>query len=436
MEQVGWYGFEIATAIIEAVIFFGFIYKVSLGLRRLLYQMLIGMGIYALLIILGDKMEVPPLLKLSIIMLVSGGISYYLFIIEKKKVILAVVYYMTTILVSETLVMGLLMGIHGYEDTNIFLQQNMMHIQGVLIVRIVSVLILYFGIRLFQPLRGKWNRKEAFIIILQTFAYVAVLLLFMELSRVYGNMEGVLPFLFSGMALICIIAYSLCLETTDRYFSSQAKIQEDIRQEEIVKRKQQYLQLKTEADERIQRLYHDMKGHILALEGMQKYHLDGTESYLAEVKKSLYEYETFLDSGCDVLDMVLHERREELLKKEIELDICMEKGCLAGYNPFQLCTIFNNAIDNAAEALLHCDCGEKSIRVDVRSMKKKVGLLFSNACEVPPEKDEKGRLVTRKKNKKLHGIGMKNIREMVMQNNGEISFGWDNGVFELYIVLH
>lgn len=435
MEEVGWYGFEIATAILEGVIFFGFLDRVSFGLRQTLCRMLIGIGIYALLIVVGDGLETPPLVKLSIIMFVSYCLSRYLFVIENKKAVLAVLYYMTTILVSETLVMGILMGIHGYEETGIFLQQNTIHIQGVLLVRIFSVIILFFGIRLFQPMRGKWSKRETFIVALQTFAYVAVLLLFMELSRVYGSMGGVLPFLFSGMALICMLAYSLCLEMTDRYFESQAKKQEEIRQEELLKRSQQYIQLRADADKRVQKLYYDMKGHILALEGMKKYNIAGEKEYLENVKKSLHEYERFFNSGNDILDMVLFERKEELRKREIDLEICMEERCLSEYNPFQLCTIFNNAIDNAAEAIESCNAEDKSIQIDVRRRRNKVSVLFTNASKNPLKGNSGGKLLTSKKDKRFHGLGMDNIKDMVMRNNGELSFGWENGIFKLFIIL-
>ena len=100
-----------------------------------------------------------------------------------------------------------------------------------------------------------------------------------------------------------------------------------------------------------------------------------------------------------------------------------------------ICNIFGNALDNAIENVALVEDEEKRL-IHMRVFAQGTLLIRSvtNYCTHDIEKKH-GYPVTTKADKKNHGFGIKSIDYAVKKYNGSISFGIENDMFELKILI-
>ncbi|EGT3617386.1 sensor histidine kinase, partial [Clostridium perfringens] len=109
------------------------------------------------------------------------------------------------------------------------------------------------------------------------------------------------------------------------------------------------------------------------------------------------------------------------IKNKINLKVFIDFSDVNFMEYFDICTIFSNCIDNAIEAC-------KKIREHERRYIYIKGVCVNNFYVVKIENSKtnkiqklKGEFLTDKKDKFLHGIGLKNIKSALEKYDGEIS---------------
>ena len=120
-------------------------------------------------------------------------------------------------------------------------------------------------------------------------------------------------------------------------------------------------------------------------------------------------YETQNKTGNRILDAVLTNKSMVCQKREIELKVIIEGQSLSFMDDMDISALFGNMLDNAIESVSRQKEKEKRlIWLYVSREKQFVRIRTENYC------DEKirfrnGMPVTTKKDKRLHGYGMKSI---------------------------
>ncbi len=104
-------------------------------------------------------------------------------------------------------------------------------------------------------------------------------------------------------------------------------------------------------------------------------------------------------------------------------------------SPIFLCLLLGNALDNALEAVLRMEEGEKFISIEGKLMKNDF-LVFriSNSFNGQIEKNADGKIMTHKRGSG-HGIGLSSIKEIAKEHRGWVSYDYDECVFNLKIML-
>ena len=103
-------------------------------------------------------------------------------------------------------------------------------------------------------------------------------------------------------------------------------------------------------------------------------------------------------------------------------------------NTDDMVVILGNLLDNAIEA---CERAEfpKYINLFMNYEKGCLILNVRNSFDKVINK-EYGEFVTRKKDKSLHGLGLKNVKNTVGKYNGMIEFASDEKEFSVNIILY
>lgn len=174
---------------------------------------------------------------------------------------------------------------------------------------------------------------------------------------------------------------------------------------------------------------HDMKHQIS--------HITSTTDpdAIRELEQIISVYDSSLQTGNEILDVCLMEKKLLCEKNSIKLDCIANGQCLSFMQPSDLFSLFGNALDNAMEAVCKLDDVEK--RIIFVSVKEELGMAIIHV-----ENNYTGELImadgiprTSKDDEFYHGYGVKSIRMVVEKYDGNMALLPQNGIFNLNISI-
>lgn len=194
----------------------------------------------------------------------------------------------------------------------------------------------------------------------------------------------------------------------------------------------------------IRRLKHDMANHLQVLSALppeeQKRYFDGLAQNPAFTQTLHY---------CDdaTVNAVLATKENQLNRYGIRLSCFIDIPKELPFSPADICALFANALDNAAEACRKTSENDKKIILESKAQKG----LFCLKVVNPTEKSGKeikyhmsgtdshnpdaSIPATTKPDKRAHGLGLQSMREVVSRYQGEMELKTENGMAELFLYM-
>ena len=190
-----------------------------------------------------------------------------------------------------------------------------------------------------------------------------------------------------------------------------------------------YYQDKLKDEERIRSIYHDMKNHLLVLEGSQS--TEVTRQMAKEIRSQIADYENYIHTGNNFLDILIKDKAEKAREKHIDFSASIDFGGIDFIEPLDVSTLFGNGIDNAIEASEKLSEEQRVILVKAGKVQNFVSILVENNCSDEAHTDGH----TTKEDKFLHGFGISNMQKAAEKYNGTCTTAQANGKFTLKILL-
>ena len=182
-------------------------------------------------------------------------------------------------------------------------------------------------------------------------------------------------------------------------------------------------------------LIHDIKHHLNVINSMAEN--EDLKQYLKSLQLQEYLNNHQKLTGNKIIDVIIHQKSE----------ICRNKGINFSFSPnnikfefvdeTDICCILSNLLDNAIEATEKSS--EKLLNIEFFSNNER-NLFFieiENSCDSSPSMKD-GHLMTTKKDKNKHGIGIYSVEKTVSKYNGEMYFKYDEDTkkFRISVMLH
>ena len=190
-----------------------------------------------------------------------------------------------------------------------------------------------------------------------------------------------------------------------------------------------YYQDKLKAEERIRSIYHDMKNHLLVLEGSQG--TDTTRQIARELRSQIADYENYIHTGNHFLDILIKDKTEKAREQHIDFSASIDFEGIDFIEPLDISALFGNGIDNAVEASEKLPEEQRVILVKAGKVQNFVSILVENNCSDEAHTDGH----TTKADKFLHGFGISNMQKAAETYNGTCTTAQANGKFTLKILL-
>lgn len=196
---------------------------------------------------------------------------------------------------------------------------------------------------------------------------------------------------------------------------------------------QEHIQLLLEDDERRRRLKHDLRAHMLALNTYaQKGELKNVQEYLQKMEESFCVEQAKRYTGILGVDAIINDIHKKATAESIDWSF---EGTLKNTTEiavFDWCVLFSNLLTNALEATRECNV-EKRIEVKISNIQEKVVLIVRNTCSENVVGTERPQTI--KQDKINHGLGLKNVEEIIKKRDGTSNYEALNGWFEVTVIM-
>lgn len=288
-------------------------------------------------------------------------------------------------------------------------------------VNIIVALCLHFLLRNFSYSL----RKSDFVIVL---LFELVIFLFYNKSTVYFII-GEYNETFDLIVMLLSTAFLFLFLYLKNNYYLRGQEQRDKLQIAQLQQQYAYYQDKLKEEERIRSIYHDMKNHLLVLEGSQG--TDGTRKMAQKLRSQIADYENYIHTGNDFLDIIIRDKAEKAREKQIDFSAFIDFSSIDFIDPLDISTLFGNAIDNAIEASEKLPEEQRVILIKAGKVQDFVSILIENNCLIQAHTNDH----TTKSDDFLHGFGISNMKKAAEKYGGTCTTTQKNGKFILKILL-
>lgn len=318
---------------------------------------------------------------------------------------------------------------------------------------IVCNLLIFLIVCSFNKLKNLSINKKYYLYIAITIIINILILLFLKeaSNSIYGYYSLVtdnhikinqsklfMPFVnFADFALPNIIVASnivfiLSLIKLLKYTQEKAKI--EVLNEKIDMQYNYYLNIK-ESQERVKRLYHDINNHITNIKVIQNKN-DEVDTYIDSINKEIKDFESIYNTGNVILDIILNEKSKLCKKNNIDLLCNIDFSKCNFIEMIDVSSIFSNLIDNAIEACEKIEDKELKKYISIRgTIVKSYYIIQSQNSKINKVISKNSKILTSKKDKYLHGLGIESIKSSIKKYDGELDIQTDENKFKTTIYI-
>jgi len=177
--------------------------------------------------------------------------------------------------------------------------------------------------------------------------------------------------------------------------------------------------------------WHDFKHHLAALKGlvsMEKY--SKIPSYIDSLLTTAYKETALCHSGCDIIDAIINYKAAEAAEHGIKFSFGVKLHVVPNISPVDICGALANQIDNALDACLQMPVSTScEINIVIKQVENFMFFRVENTVDHDPFDDNADLTSTKKDDSGLHGLGLRNIRDITEKYNGTLRNEYRDGYF-------
>ncbi|MCI8991693.1 MAG: GHKL domain-containing protein [Eubacterium sp.] len=262
--------------------------------------------------------------------------------------------------------------------------------------------------------KSTWLLVDALLLISSVAVYTIISFIPEEHFVIYLLCAAAVAACFGGILLVAYIS----------------RLEQIAGEAERLKMQHEYYLEKQKEEERVRRVYHDMKNHLLVLE--QQGNTAESVQAAGKLLRQIEEYEDYIHTGNDILDIILKEKSHEMREKQIDFSVTADLSRSEFLETLDISTMFGNGLDNAIEASEKLPEDQRAVLLKAGKVQNFVSIVIENKC-LEEAAVRKGR--TTKKDRLFHGLGIYNMKKAAGKYGGQLNMDCADGKFVLKILI-
>lgn len=327
------------------------------------------------------------------------------------------------LIIASEMVAGLIMSaIYGLNVADV--QENIgLYIQGVA----SSKLILLGFCRAFSHRRNKkyvklYWQTVVMLIALPISSFIVLAVLSNFIFGINDISSIVLVTIASALLLISNLIVFFVFDYLEKQKAKEMEISMHSLQLEM--EKQYYLDL-TNKYIMSNKTFHDLKHKLYAIETLMNDDFDLAKAEIKSACDIVESAQNMKYTGNDAVDSLLNSKVAVAKDKGVDVKITSMVADFSRFKIIDICVILGNIFDNAISATCQLD-DNKTIIIEIKQVVEKISITMTN----PINENKKV-----KRDKYLHGYGLKSVHEIVDKYDGDCRYGTQDEKFIINILL-
>lgn len=233
----------------------------------------------------------------------------------------------------------------------------------------------------------------------------------------------------AGILVINLMIFYLYNAIIDAY----RKLEENAAYEIQIASYANQLEVLGQTEETVNALRHDMKHHLAELYAMSKESAN-TEivAYISDMQEFMVNDSEYVRSGNKEIDSIFNYMLGKANKLLDRVEYKMNIPSTMNIKPFDITVLFGNLMENAIDAAVKSE-NEKWVYVSLQYEK---GMLFIEIKNSYLKINNNGGEYLSTKIGKGHGIGLRNVKQIVSSYQGTMEITDSGNVFDVKILLY
>lgn len=284
------------------------------------------------------------------------------------------------------------------------------------------------------------DEKVKFLVVQYIFILLGICSLILIVRLAHGIVSGEIDYIKNNKNVIaivfilvafCFVALNICLQITwkkiYRYGIENEKYKLFLSQQE------EYVHMMINQDENRRKLYHDINAHMMAMEKMlENNQFDEFQQYFVQMQEYFGSTQAEKYIGIAAVDAIVSEFHDKAISKNAKWSWQGNSLPYGAASVFELCVLFSNLLGNAVEALDYVQ-NERKIQIKVINIQEKVFISIGNTCNKDININQRPK--STKSDEIYHGLGLRNVEEVIKRHDGTIKYQCKDGWFQVDIVL-
>jgi len=302
------------------------------------------------------------------------------------------------------------------------------------IVCMICIIIVFW---LYYILFGKKLDRDVFYMTKLVWLIVSVVMFLVLglisyftyiLAQLTGMREkkiGLILITAGGLAIFILIYVMIYYFNTKQKYQTQRDFLEQYNEQQ-----KKYFEDLLRKEQETRQFRHDITAHLIQIQNLcEKGDYKEEKQYIEELlDEIILVNKKGYCVGNDIIDTILN----TYLSPIASFCTIKVKGyvdCEIGISKKDLCVIVSNLVKNAVEAVEQCIYEPKEIVFEVNQGKQFLSIKVKNTADTEKITIQNKYPVTRKKNKRMHGLGIKNVKVAVEMYHGSYQYRIENGYY-------
>ena len=258
-------------------------------------------------------------------------------------------------------------------------------------------------------------------------AIVIVVSIYINSYIAYHNSVGTIIRILD-FVLSCIISFLVIL--LDYAFVIEKKQQqENERLQNLLREEKKDYEASKDSLDILNIKLHDIK-HLL-----QTLSTSTSKDTIKDIKESLTQFEQKIKTGNEAIDVIINKKEQECHEKKIDFTCFLDARGLEEISPYELYTLFDNAMNNAIQAVLNCSEDKRIISIHSKRKGESIQIAFTNYYSLSDGIRLRDGLPRTKGDENFHGFGIRSMQMLCQKYHGNLSCEIVEDIFNLYITL-
>lgn len=309
-------------------------------------------------------------------------------------------------------------------------------VESILLILICKMLL--FGIIIL--IKKRWNVNDSlnmisdfewlkflYFPVMTIVAIISMLINFDSMNSAKTN--STLLIIAFGLVIMNIFVFYLIRDIVER----EIRIQEDKLFRERVSSETNMYRSISENFEKQRKRAHEYKNHMGCIEGMlNEGNITETLEYVSKITGGLQKELDSIDTNNVIINAILNTKYQEANEKNIVMAFRVNDLSRVILKDEDIVIILSNLLSNAIEA---CEEIEGKRVIQLKFVDEDHMTVISVKNTANQVKIENNQIITSKKNKEEHGIGIRNIQDTVEKYDGSCVIQNNDGTFYFSIII-